>query len=286
MQNKIDSIIALASQYQTNNWIEALQILQNGLSEFVGNPKLLTAIGDLYSSKQNTEKAMEYYNQACTFSLGSEDILYKIALLHMSKFNFVAAKKCLEEISNPSCFVIFQKAVCCIHLKLNDLAISLLESTLNDPIIPEAVFFMLCEQYITFHKFDKAKEMLDNLRRKYPNNDKIHFLTGYYYFQKENWVAGYNYLIKAKNTGFEFLGNIKLLAVAAYNIGLFSQSIEFYKQALRFSPFDSTIFESLIKIYLELGEKGKAKILAKKIPVFVPKSRKLIELIKEINEKN
>ncbi len=284
MHNSVDSIIALASQYVNKNWIEALQILQTGLRDFSDNPKLLIAIGDLYSSRQNTVKALEYYNQASSTSPGSEEILYKIALFHMSNFNFTAAKGCLDEIPNPSYLVTFQIAVCCIHLKQNETAIALLESILNNPIIPEAVYFMLCEQYITLHKFNNADEILNHLQKKYPNNDKIYFLTGYYHFHKENWVAGYNYLLKAKNAGFEFMGNVKILAITAYQIGLFSQAIEYYKQALRFSPFDSTIFESLIKIYLELGKKEKARLLAKKIPVFVPKSRKLIELIKSISE--
>ncbi len=283
MPKRINNIIAQAAQARKGNWIKALNILQSGLQEFGDNPRLLEALGDLYLSKNEKKKALEYYRKVNKAEPGKENNLHKLANLHMLEFNFTAAKNYLDQISKPSSASVFKNAVCCIHLQLPDQAKLLLESIREDPRNPEAVLYLLSEQYIALQDFAKAKSLLDSLKKRFPGSNKVTFLYGYYLFRQHKWLAAYDYLLKAKKQGFNYLGNIKILALAAYKVGLFSQAIEYYRKALRFSPFDASIFEYLIKIYIELGQQDKAKIIAKKIPVFVPKSKKLLELIEKIN---
>ncbi len=284
MPTKVNNIIAQAAQAKRKNWIKSLTILQNGLSEFSSDPQLLEALGDLHLFKNKNQKALQYYRQADKAAPHKESVLHKMANLHMLDFNFVAAKNCLEQIANPSSASIFKKAVCCIHLQVPDEATSLLESILDDPTNPEAVSFLLCEQYISLKKFAKAKEFIEILQKKYPHSNKVTFLLGYYLYCQKKWLAAYDHLLQAEKDGFNYLGNIKILAQTAYRIGLFSPAIDYFRKALRFSPFDASIFEHLIKIYLRLGQTEKAKIIAKKIPVFVPKSRKLQNLIEMLTQ--
>ncbi len=282
MNNRIKSLISQAAQVKNENWIKAISILQNGLQKFDNNPLILEAMGDLYLSKSKKKKALEYYRKASDAKPNDEKNLHKLANVHMLEFNFATAKNYLEQIVNPSAASIFKKAVCCIHLQLPDQAKSLLESIIDDPQNPEAVLFLLSEQYITLKDFAKAKDLLDSLQEKFPNSNKVTFLYGYYLFRRKKWLAAYDYLLRAKKQGFNFLGNIKILALTAYKVGLFSQAIDYYRKALQFSPFDSSIFEYLIRIYIRLDQLEKAKIIAKKIPVFVPKSKKLLDLMELI----
>ncbi len=188
MPTKVNNIIAQAAQAKRKNWIKSLTILQNGLSEFSSDPQLLEALGDLHLFKNKNQKALQYYRQADKAAPHKESVLHKMANLHMLDFNFVAAKNCLEQIANPSSASIFKKAVCCIHLQVPDEATSLLESILDDPTNPEAVSFLLCEQYISLKKFAKAKEFIEILQKKYPHSNKVTFLLGYYlYCQKNGW---------------------------------------------------------------------------------------------------
>ncbi len=285
MVNKINNIIAQAAQAKDQNWLKALTILQTGLDEFAHSAKLLEAIGDLYLSKNKNKRAIEYYRRADKVLPGNENTLHKLANLHMLSFNFTAAKNYLDQVANPSNASIFKKAVCCMHLQLPEQATDLLESIMDDPGNPEAVLFLLSEQYLALKDFDKAKSLIQLLKAKFPHSEKVTFLWGYYFYCRGKWLAAYDYLLQAEKQGFTFLGNIKILARVAQRVGLFAQAIDYYRKALRYSPFDSAIFENLINIYLGLGQEEKAKIIAKKIPVFVPKSKRLIDLIRTLNQK-
>ncbi len=141
---------------------------------------------------------------------------------------------------------------------------------------------MLSEEYLTLKYFEKAQALIKSLKIRFPDNDKVTFLWGYYLFCREKFLAAYDHLLRAKEQGFPYQSNIKILAHVARKIGLFSQAIYYYRKALRFTPFDSSIFEEIIKIYMQLGQTDKAKMIAKKIPVFIPKSKKLLTLISSL----
>jgi len=279
----IEEYILKAKNNFKKNWILAIETLNIALKKYPENKDLLVAFGDAYRFKGNIKRALEYYRIAHNLDVSDDRVLFKLGCLCLEANRPENGKIYLSQISKPNDITLYKLSLCHIQTRSYNKATKYLEKLMDLQPEFKPGYLLLVETNIGCKNLEKAFNYLKKDEEVFGKSPQNQFLWGYYYLQKKNYLASFCSFKEAEKLGFNFFSNFKFFALVAKKIALYDVAEKYYFRALRFLPFDSVIYESLLGIYLKQGKILPAKNLVKKISSIVPMSKRLVELIKTVN---
>lgn len=276
--DQIDYLILQSEQLRKKNWLKSVEILHNALSKNSENVKLLTSLGNTYSFKNKHRKAQECYRQVLNQQVNVDEILLKLADSHIACSEDEIATKYLSRVSKQSLDLLYKKAIIAVRLQHDIKAEKLLDKIIESYPDFISAYFLKIELLLKNRRMDETFLVINLIKGKFGETSQINFLEGVTYFQQKNWISAFSNFKKAEKQKFKFSIHIKLYGIACYKIGLYALAEKKFMNALRLLPFDASLYEYLIKIYIKTNRIEKAKSFISGVSKTIPITKNLARL--------
>ena len=248
---KIDNIIWKVRFDKKHNWLEAVDLLKEGLKEFPDNYDLHFELAEIYSKNNFIVKAIEEYQILLSKDSKNSTLLFRTANLYLSLEEYEIALHYFEMINEYFPEIYYNKAISLNRLgKINE-SISLLEELLHKSPDFEVAYFFLIEQYLAKKKYLLALKKIDFVEKKFGKEGQIFYLRGLSFYYLNWWLQAFVEFGKAKKMNFSSKTFLRIYGLSADKIGKTDFCIKLLKENIELDPTNSYNYIDLINILMK-----------------------------------
>ncbi|MGC9337734.1 MAG: tetratricopeptide repeat protein [Candidatus Cloacimonadia bacterium] len=249
-----------AEHHRKTNWLLAVDILEEIIRE---EPKALEAHEMLYNIYMDfaAYKKAEWVLKRALSDLPENDFLYFLmGNLYLTQGGKTwQAIESYEKVKKRFPELEFNLAVALAQNDRPGQASSLFEKVFPHFQNIAPIYIMLAEQYIPLGKYEKALRILQLAEQKFPTNKDVFYLKGRCFYYKNNWIAAYLALDKARELGCHSAEFFNDLARTSERMGDVEKAIFYFKKSIGENAFFVRSYLDLCKLYLAKEDFKNAK---------------------------
>jgi len=250
-QKKLNNILWQAKMQLNSNWLEAKQILQDGLEEFPKNTEFLLFLAEIYFSKKLFRKAIGVYHEILRIEQDNETAIFQIANAFMAINEYKLAINYYDMLYNNFPELIYNKAYAYSKVGKNEKSIEILENIFNFKISSLLPYIFLAELYFLDGRHKDSISTLEKAQQKFGKRGNISYLKGLAYYNLKNILKAYVEFENAEKLKVYSANFFKNYALTCDKIGKTEKAIELLMDGIKKNPFDPIVYIELIQIYLE-----------------------------------
>ncbi len=281
-QTELHNLILRAGTLVKTNWLHAVHILQQAREEHPENLQVLMSLGEIFLERQHFDKALGYFIEALELVPGDSQLLYLIGNCYFATGEYRLAITYFNQVENPSPEVLYNKALGLAFLGSYKESITVIQQILKVLDDNPFIYFLLIEQYLRIQSYDEAYEVITYAEKRFGKHRQLMILSAIVYSKKGIWLKAYHCFAAYEEIGAinspEHLINY---AVAASRIGLQDKAIELLNRAKDMNPYISTIYEDLIRLYLQRGDKVGAMASLRLAKKYITRFNPILLLLQE-----
>ena len=234
-----------------SNWLDAKQILQDGLEEFPQNTEFLLFLAEIYFSKKLFRKAIGVYHEILRIEQNNETAIFQIANAFMAINEYKLAINYYDMLYNNFPELIYNKAYAYSKIGKNEKSIEILENIFNFRISSLLPYIFLAELYFLDGRYKDSITTLEKAQQKFGKRGNISYLKGLAYYNLKNILKAYVEFENAEKLKVNSANFFKNYALTCDKIGKTEKAIELLMDGIKKNPFDPIVYIELIQIYLE-----------------------------------
>ncbi|MCD6177160.1 MAG: DUF3808 domain-containing protein [Candidatus Cloacimonetes bacterium] len=250
-QKKLNNILWQAKMQLNSNWLDAKQILQDGLEEFPQNTEFLLFLAEIYFSKKLFRKAIGVYHEILRIEQNNETAIFQIANAFMAINEYKLAINYYDMLYNNFPELIYNKAYAYSKIGKNEKSIEILENIFNFRISSLLPYIFLAELYFLDGRYKDSINTLEKAQQKFGKRGNISYLKGLAYYNLKNILNAYVEFENAEKLKVNSANFFKNYALTCDKIGKTEKAIELLMDGIKKNPFDPIVYIELIQIYLE-----------------------------------
>lgn len=255
-----------------NNWIMAVNILENAIKELPEDKSLYFELADIYANRKNYENAIENYEKILKLDSKDDYARFKLGNCYLSLDEAKLALSYYNEITEEMPEAMYNKAIALQRLNKMNESIKILKELIDMNPDSELPYFFLIEELVAMSKSEKALEYIKKAEVKFYDNPTLHFYKGVCFVSLENYLKGYNEYKIAEKLGLNTSNFYQAFGLCSQQIGKSQESIYYLEKALEISPKSTTIYLELIRLMLDLKDFERAKLLINELNKISPNS--------------
>ncbi|MDP8231925.1 MAG: hypothetical protein P9L91_04555 [Candidatus Zophobacter franzmannii] len=175
--NKVDSLILSAREIAETNWLKAMNIIRDGISEYPSEPALYVMMGDIYLKRNATTRSIDYFKKAIRLGNPSDELLTKIADTYLLMDDFNTSLKYYEMLTELQINVVHKKVYVLHRLNKLNKALDLLENYIWESPYPETIL-QYAEILAQLGRKDEALENINLGLKKFAGEPRLIGLAG------------------------------------------------------------------------------------------------------------
>jgi len=262
---EILNLIMQAEVISKTNWLHAIHLLEQAGDKYPTSIEIYLSMGDVFNRQKRYQEAITSYQKALTISPTDEHLLFIIGGCYLSLGEYRMALVYFDQVQDKSPELYYNQALAYAYLGKHDdcyknlrLLYKLVPDNLN-------VCYFLSEELMRLQRFDEALEILDTAERNFGKHAHLMILKAFIWNFKKVWLRTYACFQEADDlvpiSNQEYLITF---AQAAQKIGLYNKTFTLYNRALEINPYNSVIYEEIIRLSITLEDYQQAqKYLAK-----------------------
>jgi tetratricopeptide (TPR) repeat protein len=225
-------LIHQARFFLKTNWLQAVKILEKGISEIPESFDLMIELGDIYHKHNVNKKSLEYYQRAAKFGINLDNIYLKIGFIYLDMKESKLALYYFDKIVEVTPDVLYCRAIAYDNLRENAKAISILKDCIKMGDKNPTTYIFLIEILKILGRQDEALDYFLKAKELFGPISELCYLGGELYISKKNYLLAYTELHKALPGFTDTSWIYHLLAICAQEIGLTQDALKHYRDVI------------------------------------------------------
>lgn len=281
-QAEINNLILRANALVQTNWLHAVHLLEQAVTDHPGNPQLLQNLGDIFMQRQLYEKALSYYQDASKYNPADPYLLYLIGNCFFALGDYRLANSYFNQIPDPQPEVLYNKALALAFLGQHQESITVIQQILNVLADNPFIYFLLIEQYMRISNFDEAIKCIRKAEHKFGKHVQLLLFNAIIHAHKGIWLTAYHSFQEyEKVLPLNNADHLSTYALTAKKLGLIDNAIALLIRARSLDPYLSSIYEELIRLQLQKKDLEGAKKSLATAQLYISRFTPILRLLKE-----
>ncbi|HQF67471.1 MAG TPA: tetratricopeptide repeat protein [Candidatus Cloacimonadota bacterium] len=257
---ELQNLLLRAETLMKQNWLHAVQLLNQAVDENPDDPRALIVLGNFYQTRQIFDKAIKCYQSALRLAPEDDHLKLIIGNSYFAEGDYDLAIVYYDQIKNPHPDVRYNKALALAYMYRHeesiDIMCELLDMIDNNPFI----YFLLIEQLLRVGDHISAYQYIQRAEAKIGNHRHLLLLKALTYARMKNWLYAYNAFVSYTKLGkINLSEHLRVYAECAVQIGLPERGIPILEQGLELNPYDVGLYEELVRLLVQRGYAKRAR---------------------------
>ena len=244
--DNVNNIIYQAKFALKNNWLMAINILDNALKTFPDSEEIYMELAEIYHSKNAHKKTMDCYTKVLKINPQNDLARFKLGNLYLEmnepKLAIVSYNKIKEDYPEA----LYNKAIAYRTMQKHDEAIKTLKELVTHSVQMINAYKYLVEILIMFGKTKEASKYVELAKNSFGNTCMVHYLRGLVFAREKNLIGAYHEYMIASREDAEYPHIHGLLGKLAEAIGQSHLVLKHLKNAVRSSHDNTNSINELV----------------------------------------
>lgn len=276
----LQNLLIRAEALMKQNWLHAVQLLNQAVEEHPQDPRPLISLGNFYQTRQLFDKAVKCFQSALKITPEDNYLKLVIGNTYFAEGEYRLAIVYYDQISDPHADVRYNKALALAYLGRHDESIVIMRELLdmidNNPFI----YFLLIEQLLRVDDHASAREYLAKAEAKIGQHRHLLLLKALIYARQENWLLSYAAFSSYERSGeIPLADHMLIYANSAVKLGMPDKAIPILEKGLASHPYDLAFYEDLTRLLVQQKQSARAKEVLKQAKRFFPLLSPILKLM-------
>ncbi len=250
---KINNILWQAKFEAQRNWLKAVKILKNALSEEadrIMRNLMLAQLAEIYVNQKLFIKAIDIYQQILASGNNNSDALFKLANCYLLFGKNEDSLLYYNRMDDVFPEIYYNKAIAYSRLGKIERSITELEKLMlleSTNIIP---YYFAAEQMLQIGRYSDAEVLLKKMLSKFSSQGRLHYLLGVACTKQENWLRAYVEFTNSHQEGYESSNLYRQWGLACDKIGKTEKALDYLGISVHTDPANTMLYIDIINILI------------------------------------
>ncbi len=261
----VANLLIQAEYLMRKNWLEAIKLLENSLTEYPSEKEIYELIGDIYFQEQLHQKAIDNFQKALTFDKKNSQLLFKIGNSYLSLDEPRLSIYYFEQIPEFIPEALYNKAIAFTQMGRIEESIDALTQMLKktNPL-SDLPYTFLAEQLVQLRQYGRALKVLKDAEVKYGENPNIKLMKGFCYYYQKNWLKAYVAFREAEKSKWHTASYYHAKGICSEEIGRIDEAETNLWRCIELEPHVPKYYEDLVRLLDRQGKQEAILHLLKK----------------------
>ncbi len=278
----IKNLILRAESLAKRNWIHAVNLLEDALTENPDNHLLCLALGDVYVRAGQFRKAIVHFQEALAAKPSDTHLALHIGNCYLALNEYNLALTYYDKVQDLPLDLMYNKAIALAYQgQLHD-SIQLLHQFLRSVDNSLPVYYLLIEMYIRIQDLDSASHYIGIVETKWGSSKHNLLLKAIVYAKREVWLVAFHAFSEYDvGDSMDNTDHLYTYAICADKIGQSHKAVKLLQRGIAINPYSTVMYEDLVRVLLQIGEYEEAYRTLKKAKSCLLRLTPLLYLMKE-----
>ncbi len=278
----IKNLILRAESLAKRNWIHAVNLLEDALTENPDNYLLCLALGDVYVRAGQYRHAIVHFREALAAKPSDTHLALLIGNCYLALNEYHLALTYYDRVQDLPLDLMYNKAVALAYQGQLQDSIQLLLQFLRSVDNSLPVYYLLIEMYIRVQDLDAASHYIGIVEKKWGSSSHNLLLKAIVYAKREVWLVAFHAFGEYDvGDGMDNTDHLYTYAICADKIGQSRKAVELLHRGIAINPYSTVMYEDLVRVLLQIGEYEEAYRTLKKAKSRLLRLTPLLYLMKE-----
>lgn len=247
----LDNMIWQAKLVSKNNWIMAVNLLEQAIRSYPNEKSPLFELADIYNKNSKTRESIDAYDRILSIDVKDDYAHFKIANCYLELAEPKLAVHHFQQIKEAFPEAEYNLAIAYQRLGQDQDCVNTLKKLVERQPDSELPYLFLTEQLIKLSQYDEALKVLENLNGKLGETDQLLYYKGVCYTYMNMNLKAYVCFQKSEKGNLRSSNFYHAFGIVCEKIGKIDEAVELLEKSISLSPQNPGIYFDLIKVLIK-----------------------------------